>query len=80
MNTALVLAVAAEEVRPGWVALVLMLLLGLATFLLWRSMNRQLRKIDVPTKAELREAADVREGRGTGSGAEEDEGGERSST
>jgi hypothetical protein len=39
-------AVDPEKVKPGWVALVIVLLMGLATFLLWRSMNRQLKKVD----------------------------------
>ena len=34
------------EVKPGWLALVIVLLMGLATFLLWRSMNHQLKKVD----------------------------------
>jgi ABC-type nickel/cobalt efflux system permease component RcnA len=42
----LTLAVDPAKVKPGWLALVIVLLLCLATFLLWRSMNRQLRKVD----------------------------------
>ncbi|WP_427889385.1 hypothetical protein ACQHIV_39180 [Kribbella sp. GL6] len=34
-------------VRPGWVALLIVLALGAATFLLWRSMGKQLKRIDV---------------------------------
>ncbi len=34
------------DVKPGWLALVIVLLMGLATYLLWRSMNRQLDKVD----------------------------------
>ncbi|MDQ4085259.1 MAG: hypothetical protein M3165_05520 [Actinomycetota bacterium] len=50
MNTlltaaAVVAAVDPEKVKPGWLALVIVLLMGLATFLLWRSMNRQLDKV-----------------------------------
>ena len=41
-----VLAVDPSKVKPGWLALVIILLMGLATYLLWRSMNRQLRKVD----------------------------------
>ena len=59
MITAMLLAYEAEDVKPGWVALVLVILLGIATFLLWRSMNKQLRKIDVPTRAELDAANDT---------------------
>ncbi len=55
MITATVLAAyEPEDVKPGWIALVLVLLLAVATFLLWRNMNKQLRKIDVPTRAEVR--------------------------
>ena len=34
-------------VKPGWVALLIVLALGAATFLLWRSMAKQLKRIDV---------------------------------
>lgn len=33
-------------VGPGLIGLVIFVLLALATFLLWRSMNKQLRKVD----------------------------------
>jgi hypothetical protein len=39
-----------DNVRPGWIALILVALLALATFLLWRSMNTQLRKIQLPRR------------------------------
>ena len=42
-----------EDIKPGWIALVIVVALAIATFLLWRSMNSQLRRIDVPTRAEL---------------------------
>ncbi|MBA3234208.1 MAG: hypothetical protein H0T17_09740 [Propionibacteriales bacterium] len=57
MITAVLFAYEPEDVKPGWVALVLVLLLAIATFLLWRNMNKQLRKIDVPTRAEIDAAA-----------------------
>ena len=44
-----------DDIKPGWIALVVVVALAIATFLLWRSMNSQLRRIDVPTKAELAE-------------------------
>ncbi len=47
-----------EDVKPGWIALVLVIALAVATYLLWRSMNKQLDKIDVPTQQELRDAED----------------------
>ncbi len=56
MMTAAVLAYEPEDIKPGWVALVLVLALALATYLLWRSMNKQLDRIDVPTQQELRDA------------------------
>jgi hypothetical protein len=35
-----------NTVRPGWVALLIVLALGAATVLLWRNMGKQLKKID----------------------------------
>ena len=46
-----------NDVKPGWIALVLVLVLALATFLLWRSMNTQLGRIKAPHRADL--AADL---------------------
>ena len=37
-----------NDVRPGWGALVLVVALLVATYLLWRSMNTQLGKIQMP--------------------------------
>jgi hypothetical protein len=34
------------SVRPGWIALLIVLGLGVATFLLWRNMGKQMRKIN----------------------------------
>jgi hypothetical protein len=34
------------SVRPGWIALLIVLGLAVATFLLWRNMGKQIRKID----------------------------------
>ncbi len=51
---AVVLAYDENNIKPGWIALVLVLLLALATFLLWRSMNTQLGKIKAPYRSELR--------------------------
>ena len=42
-----------NDVKPGWIALVLVLALAVATFLLWRSMNTQLRKIKAPYRADV---------------------------
>ena len=47
-----VLAYNPNDVKPGWIALFIVLGLCLVTFLLWRSMNRQLRKIKAPPSAD----------------------------
>lgn len=46
-----------NNIRPGWVALLIVLALAIATFLLWRSMNSQLRKIDLPRQRDARAKA-----------------------
>jgi len=38
----------AKDVRPGWIALVTVLLLCAASLFLWFSMRKQLRRIQVP--------------------------------
>ncbi len=54
MSSALVLlAYDPNNVKPGWVALGLVVVLGIATFLLWRSMNTQLGRIKAPHRADL---------------------------
>jgi hypothetical protein len=35
-----------NTVRPGWIALLIVLAMGAATVLLWRNMGKQLKKID----------------------------------
>jgi len=52
-----VLAVDPAKVKPGWLALVIVLLMGLATYLLWRSMNRQLKKVNFDDGGSQRRAA-----------------------
>jgi hypothetical protein len=42
-----------NDVKPGWIAFWIVVALAVATFLLWRSMNSQLRKIKAPHKDEL---------------------------
>ena len=39
-----------NSVRPGWIALLIVLGLAVATFLLWRNMGKQMRKIDFEEK------------------------------
>ena len=43
---------APEDVRPGWIALITVLLLCSASVLLWFSMRKQLRRIQVPREGE----------------------------
>jgi hypothetical protein len=43
-----VLAADEDKVTPGLLGFVVVALLGVATYLLVRSMNRQLKKIDLP--------------------------------
>ncbi|MGH3356773.1 MAG: hypothetical protein ACRDOJ_12825 [Nocardioidaceae bacterium] len=40
-----VAAVDPEKVKPGWLGLTVVLILCVVTFLLWRSMNHQLKKV-----------------------------------
>ena len=49
----ILLAYDPDDVKPGWIALIIVLLLALATFLLWRSMNTQLGQIKVPKRGEV---------------------------
>ena len=44
-----------NSVKPGWIAFFVVLALAIGTFLLWRNMNKQLRKIKVPHAAEFTE-------------------------
>jgi hypothetical protein len=50
MTAAMFLAYDPNKVKPGWIAFWLVVALCVATFLLWRSMNTQLRKIRMPPK------------------------------
>ncbi|MFY9915820.1 MAG: hypothetical protein WAK18_14210 [Nocardioidaceae bacterium] len=49
----ILLAYDPNNVKPGWIALGLVVVLGIATFLLWRSMNTQLGRIKAPHRADL---------------------------
>ena len=46
-----------NSVKPGWVALLIVLALGAATVLLWRNMGKQLKKIDFDPDAGARDRA-----------------------
>ncbi|HSS67198.1 MAG TPA: hypothetical protein VLK34_01515 [Nocardioidaceae bacterium] len=48
-----------DDIKPGWIAFWIVVALGVATFLLWRSMNSQLRKIKAPYRDELNAAGTV---------------------
>jgi hypothetical protein len=48
-----------NDVKPGWIAFWIVVALGVATFLLWRSMNTQLRKIKAPYKDEVAAGGDA---------------------
>ncbi len=50
MSATLLLAYDPNDVKPGWVALLIVLALAVATYLLWRSMNNQMRKIQMPPR------------------------------
>ena len=53
VHSAAVLAYDENNIKPGWIALVLVIVLAIATFLLWRSMNTQLGRIKAPHRADL---------------------------
>jgi hypothetical protein len=48
-----------NNVKPGWIALIIVAALAVATFLLWRSMNTQLRKIQLPRRGSAGERPTV---------------------
>ncbi len=62
-----------NQVKPGWIAFFLVLFLIIATFLLWRSMNTQLNRINVPHKASFGANAGSTDGvEASGSGGDAD--------
>ena len=46
-----------EEIGPGLLGFVVFIALGVVTYLLWRSMNHQLRKVDFEDTGRVDEAA-----------------------
>ncbi|UYM06393.1 hypothetical protein [Solicola gregarius] len=48
----------ADEVKPGWVALVIVLLMAVALAILMRSMVKQFRKVDFEEEPDERESSD----------------------
>jgi hypothetical protein len=60
------LAVDDSSVSPGVLGFVVVALLGIATWLLIRSMNRQIRKIDIPEEEDADRPAEDEPGRNGG--------------
>jgi hypothetical protein len=56
--TVLLAALDPDRVKPGWLGLVVVLAIAVGTILLWRSMNRQLRKIHFDEPSEDDDGAD----------------------
>jgi hypothetical protein len=46
-----------NSVKPGWIALLIVLGLGVVTVLLWRNMGKQLKRIDFDPDAGARDQA-----------------------
>lgn len=64
-TSGMLLAVADDRVTPGVLGFIVVALLGVATWLLIRSMNRQLRKVDFPEREqEQQDEAGNRESNG----------------
>ncbi|MBB5134074.1 hypothetical protein HNP84_003800 [Thermocatellispora tengchongensis] len=60
---------AAGDVSPGLLGFVVVAALGFALFLLIKSMNKQISKIEVPHEADLDEAGSEPAGQGKGRAA-----------
>ena len=50
-----------QNVSPGAIGLIIFVSLGLGTFFLWRSMNKQLKRIDFDEGVQPDNAVDVRD-------------------
>jgi hypothetical protein len=67
----MVLAVNEDQVTPGVLAFFIVAALGVTLFLLVRSMNKQIRRIEAPSEDDLRQAEwEQRQKDGEGSGRE----------
>ena len=55
-----------DKVQPGWLGFFVVLGLGIVTFLLWRSMNKQLKRVNF--EASPTDSADDEAGKGDGVG------------
>jgi hypothetical protein len=56
VSAAALLAVPADKVTPGALGFVIVLALGVALYLLVRSMNKQIARIEAPSEEELKQA------------------------
>jgi hypothetical protein len=56
VSAAALLAVPADKVTPGALGFVIVLALGAALYLLIRSMNKQIARIEAPSEDELKQA------------------------
>jgi hypothetical protein len=56
MSAAALLAVPEDKVTPGALGFVIVLALGVALYLLIRSMNKHIAKIEAPSEEELKQA------------------------
>ena len=56
-----------DQVRPGYIALGLMILMCVATFLLWMNMRKQIRKIDFEETEDEKSSPPSPTGPGNGS-------------
>jgi hypothetical protein len=56
VSAAALLAVPEDKVTPGALGFVIVLALGVALYLLVRSMNKQIARIEAPSEDELRQA------------------------
>jgi flagellar biosynthesis/type III secretory pathway M-ring protein FliF/YscJ len=56
VNAPTVLAVPEDKVSPGALGFVIVLALGVALFLLIRSMNKQIARIEAPSEEDLKQA------------------------
>jgi hypothetical protein len=56
VSAAALLAVPADKVTPGALGFVIVVALGVALYLLVRSMNKQIARIEAPSEEELKQA------------------------
>jgi hypothetical protein len=54
-----------DQVQPGWLGFFVVLALGIVTYLLWRSMNTHLRRVNFDNTPAEQEGEGVGDGGGT---------------